>query len=77
VSNKALEIVWHCLLGLVIPNLDHDVSLNTGYLLTGGEDNMVKIWDYEAQKTVPYYFQSFIGHTYPITSIIFNPKNQG
>ena len=35
---------------------DIDVSLNTGYLLTGGEDNMVKIWDYEAQKTVPYYF---------------------
>ena len=56
---------------------DIDVSLNTGYLLTGGEDNMVKIWDYEAQKTVPYYFQSFIGHTYPITSIIFNPKNNG
>ena len=33
-----------------------DVSLNSGYLLTGGEDSMVKIWDYEAQKTVPFYF---------------------
>ena len=54
-----------------------DVSLNTGYLVTGGEDNMVRIWDYEAQKTVPYYFQSFIGHTYPITKMIFNPKNNG
>jgi len=24
------------------------VSANSGYMLTGGEDNMVKIWDYEA-----------------------------
>ena len=52
-----------------------DVTSNSGYMLTGGEDNMVKIWDYEAQKTIPFYFQSFIGHTYPITSICFNPKN--
>lgn len=52
-----------------------DVSLNSNYMLTGGEDNMLKIWDYEAQKTVPYYFQSFIGHTYPLSSIIFNPRN--
>ena len=33
-----------------------DVSNNSGYMLTGGEDCMLKIWDYEAQKTVPYYF---------------------
>ena len=33
-----------------------DVSLNSGYLLTAGADSMIKIWDYEAQKTVPYYF---------------------
>lgn len=52
-----------------------DVSLNSGYMLTGGEDSMVKIWDYEAQKTVPYYFQSFIGHTYPVNSLMFNPRN--
>jgi WD40 repeat protein len=25
-----------------------DVSANSGYMLTGGEDSMVKIWDYEA-----------------------------
>lgn len=40
------------------------VSSNSGYLLTGGEDSMVKMWDYEAQKTTPFNFQSFIGHTY-------------
>lgn len=51
------------------------ISNNSGYLISAGEDNMVKIWDYEAQKTVPYYFQSFIGHTYPINDIIFNPRN--
>ena len=33
-----------------------DVSSNSGYLLTGGQDSMVKIWDYEAQKAIPYYF---------------------
>lgn len=33
-----------------------DLSLNGGYMLTGGDDNLIKIWDYEAQKTVPFYF---------------------
>ena len=32
------------------------ISLNSGYLLTGGEDHMLKVWDYEAHKTVPYFF---------------------
>jgi len=40
------------------------VSHNSSYFLTGGQDNMVKIWDYEVQKTQPYFFQSFIGHSY-------------
>jgi len=44
-------------------------------MLTAGEDSMVKIWDYDAQKTIPFFFQSFIGHTYPLTAIIFNPRN--
>jgi len=33
-----------------------DLSLNGGFMLTGGNDNLLKVWDYEAQKTVPYYF---------------------
>lgn len=33
-----------------------DLSKNGGYMLTGGQDNLLKMWDYEAQKTVPYYF---------------------
>ena len=32
------------------------ISANSGYMITGGEDNMLKIWDYEAQKTIPYNF---------------------
>jgi WD40 repeat protein len=32
------------------------VSNNSGFFLTGGEDSMLKVWDYEAQKTLPYYF---------------------
>ena len=54
-----------------------DLSQNGGYMLTGGEDNLVKIWDYDAQKNAPAYFQAFIGHTYPILKTIFNPDNNG
>jgi hypothetical protein len=50
-----------------------DLSLNGGFMLTGGSDNLIKIWDYEAQKTVPYYYQAFIGHTFPISDVMFNP----
>lgn len=32
------------------------ISNNSGYMLTGGEDNMVKVWDYETNKTIPYFF---------------------
>jgi WD40 repeat protein len=32
------------------------VSANSGYFLTGGEDAMLKVWDYEAQKTLPYFY---------------------
>lgn len=42
-------------------------------MLTGGQDNLLKMWDYDAQKTVPFYFQAFIGHTYPLVSTMFNP----
>ena len=52
-----------------------DVSNNSGYMLTGGEDTLLKIWDYEAQETRSYNFQSFIGHSYTLKSCMFNPKN--
>lgn len=51
------------------------ISNNSGYFITGGEDSMIRVWDYEAQKTIPYYFQSFIGHTYPVRNLIFNPTD--
>lgn len=38
---------------------------------------MIKVWDYEANKTLPYYFQSFIGHTYPVNCLMFNPTDNG
>ena len=53
------------------------ISNNSGYFLTGGEDHMIKVWDYEANKTLPFYFQSFIGHTYPVNNLMFNPSNNG
>ena len=54
-----------------------DVSINSGYMLSAGEDSMVRVWDYEAQKTTPFFFQSFIGHTYPLVAVLFNPTNNG
>ena len=36
--------------------VSQSISANSGYMLTGGEDNMVKVWDYEASKTIPYFF---------------------
>ena len=33
-----------------------DLSLNGGFMLTGGNDNLIKVWDYNATKSVPYYF---------------------
>mmetsp|Transcript_22941 Transcript_22941/g.22257 ORF Transcript_22941/g.22257 Transcript_22941/m.22257 type:complete len:218 (-) Transcript_22941:2310-2963(-) len=53
--------------------VSHSVSNNNGYLLTGGEDHMIKVWDYEADKPTPFYFQTFIGHIYPPNNVIFNP----
>jgi WD40 repeat protein len=32
------------------------ISNNSGYFISGGEDCMIKVWDYEAHKTVPYFF---------------------
>ena len=54
-----------------------DLSNNGGFMLTGGQDNLLKLWDYEAQKSVPYYYQAFIGHTYPLVNAIFNPLQNG
>lgn len=38
---------------------------------------MVKVWDYEANKTLPFYFQAFIGHTYAVKSLMFCPLDNG
>jgi WD40 repeat protein len=42
-------------------------------MLTGGEDTLLKIWDYSAEVTNAKNFQSFIGHTYGIVKVMFNP----
>lgn len=50
-------------------------SLNGQYLITCGDDKNVKIFDSSVDKISPYYFQSFIGHTFPVTKAFFNPSN--
>lgn len=37
-----------------------------GYFITGGEDKLVKMWDSNINEITPYFFQSFIGHTFPL-----------
>jgi WD40 repeat protein len=54
-----------------------DLSQNGGYMLTGGDDNLIKLWDYDAQKNVPAYYQAFIGHTFPLVKTLFNPHDNG
>jgi WD40 repeat protein len=41
--------------------------------MTGGDDSLIKAWDYEADRTIPYFYQAFIGHTYGVSDVIFNP----
>jgi len=52
-----------------------DLSKNGGYMVTGGDDNLLKLWDTDASKTAPYYFQAFIGHIFPVTAVMFSPQN--
>jgi WD40 repeat protein len=52
-----------------------NLSNNQKYWMTGGEDQIIKIWDSSANKSSPYYFQSFIGHTQSITTAMMNPDN--
>ena len=42
-------------------------------MLTAGEDNLIKLWDIDAQTTSPTFYQAFIGHTFPVLNTIFNP----
>jgi WD40 repeat protein len=50
-------------------------SLNGQYFLTCGNDKTVKVFDSDADKISPYYFQSFIGHTFAVQKVFFNPNN--
>ena len=54
-----------------------DLTLNGGFMMTGGEDSLVKVWDSEAPKSVPYFYQAFIGHTYGVQNVLINPADQG
>lgn len=51
-------------------------SKNGQYFITAGEDRMIKIFDSDIDKISPYYFQSFIGHTFPVKKAFFNNNNQ-
>lgn len=48
------------------------MSQNGGYLLSAGDDKLLKMWDY-SQKNSPYFFQAFIGHTFAVEQVMFNP----
>lgn len=68
VVTKDCRIKFYSLIkfeGIFLKELNHchrgsisslSISNNSGYFLSGGEDNLIKIWDYEAQKSHPYFF---------------------
>ena len=33
-----------------------DLTLNGGFFISGGADSLIKVWDYEAPKTVPFFY---------------------
>ena len=33
-----------------------DLSLNGGFMMTGGDDSLIKAWDYEADRNVPFFY---------------------
>ena len=50
-------------------------SKNGLYLMTTGDDKTIKILDSDIDKISPYFFQSFIGHTFAVKKAFFNPNN--
>jgi len=50
-----------------------DMSSNGQYMLTAGDDKLIKLWDSNASKNDPQYFQAFIGHTFPVEKCFFKP----
>ena len=51
-----------------------DISYNNKYIVTSGEDKMIKVWDYEMPGIPPVY-QAFIGHDSSVNKIIFSQDN--
>jgi hypothetical protein len=50
-------------------------SKNGQYFLTSGNDKLVKVFDSNVDKISPYHFQSFIGHTFGVKKVFFNPND--
>lgn len=50
-------------------------SLNGNYFITCGDDKTVRVFDSSIDKMSPYFFQSFIGHTFAVKKVFFNPAN--
>jgi ribosomal RNA-processing protein 9 len=47
------------------------ISPNGKYLVSGGKDRIVRVWDIHNQKQI----QSFLGHRDTITGITFDKEN--
>jgi WD40 repeat protein len=50
-----------------------DMSDNGKYTLTAGDDKLIKLWDSKAQHNDPRFYQTFIGHTFPVENAFFKP----
>jgi WD40 repeat protein len=47
-----------------------EISPNSQYLATGGDDHSIKLWDIETGECL----RLFSGHSYPVVSLVFTPN---
>jgi len=53
-----------------------DLTSNSKFIITVGQDSLVKVWDYEMRLiSIPGSCQLFVGHSNPIRKVLFGVDN--
>jgi WD40 repeat protein len=52
------------------------LTMNSKYVVTGGNDRIIKVWDYAMKPTASPQHQAFIGHSGSVSNLIFSTDNR-